>query len=90
MNGSNDEIFLDDIKKASESKERERDEDAEMNDGEQQGRTWMRKKHVGEFVDIAINYRDRFRVLGNKTGAMHYFCDVELSNEKRIEIELDS
>ncbi|ETO01331.1 hypothetical protein RFI_36109 [Reticulomyxa filosa] len=34
VNGSNDEIFLDDIKKASEDKERESDEDAEMNDDE--------------------------------------------------------
>ncbi|ETN97243.1 hypothetical protein RFI_40288 [Reticulomyxa filosa] len=48
VNGSNDEIFLDDIKKASEDKERENDED-EDGDKDNKAGYGCAKKHVGEF-----------------------------------------
>ncbi|ETO32363.1 hypothetical protein RFI_04753 [Reticulomyxa filosa] len=90
VNGSNDEICLDDIKKIN-------DEDAEMNgdecededgDGDKDNKAeyGFAKSMLVNLVDVAIGNRDRFRVLGNKPGVVHYLGNVELSNEKLIEI----
>ncbi|ETO31191.1 hypothetical protein RFI_05930, partial [Reticulomyxa filosa] len=95
VNGSDDEMSLDDIKKAIEDKERESEEEAEVNededeDGDENNKAehGRAKSMVVNFVDVAVG--DRVRILGNKTGVVRYLGDVEFSNEKLIGIELDS
>ncbi|ETN98254.1 hypothetical protein RFI_39256 [Reticulomyxa filosa] len=65
---------------------------AELNDEDEDNKAehGCANSTVVNLVDVAIGDRYRFRVLENKTGVVHYLGDMELSNEKLIEIELDS
>ncbi|ETO09191.1 hypothetical protein RFI_28196, partial [Reticulomyxa filosa] len=61
--------------------------DVENNNEQIQG-TSHRKSIVENLIQV--NVGDRVRILGNKTGVVRYFGNVDFSNEKLVGIELDS
>ncbi|ETO05945.1 hypothetical protein RFI_31450, partial [Reticulomyxa filosa] len=77
----------DDENDENEENEKEQGGNTENSNEQQQGSS--HRKSIAENL-IQVNVGDRVRILGNKTGIVRYFGNVDFSNEKLVGIELDS